>query len=236
VEEIISIMRKGNWKGVTNKKKFKEEFSEMESMSDCFRLGLNFDFFKNKLRLYQSFESSDIIIASPLGLKLTSSNDVSVNNKKVYDFLSSIEILLIDFAEVFMHQNVDHLEEILTFMNKIPKNNKNIVDISRIRDNVKDDQLQYLRQNIIISHYKSLELEMLIRKYCNNIPGGSYWICEKYENIATSGLKEKEDEVVASDSAKKLVKYEFKMMKAVDDMDIYDYKFNYFTKNVSEFF
>jgi hypothetical protein len=234
VEEIVSITRNGNWKGVSNKRKFKEEFSEAESMNDCFRLGLNFDFFNNKIRLYQSFDESDIIIASPLGLKLTTTNDESVKNKKVFDFLSSIEILLIDFAEVFMYQNIEHLEEILTFMNKIPKNNQNIVSINRIKDSVKNNNLQYLRQNIVISHYKSLEIEMLVKRFCKNVQGGLYVINENYENLIeniSKNLNEKESETELS-PVSNTIKYEFKMLKTFDDMDIYDYKFNYFTKNV----
>lgn len=245
VEEIINILRKGNWKGVSNKKKFKEEFSEMESMGDCFRLGISFEYFNNKLRLYQSFDTSDIIIASPLGLKLTSVNndDPSVKNKKVFDFLSSIEILLIDFSEVFLYQNIEHLEEILSFMNKLPKNNQNIVDIHRIKDTVKDNQLQFMRQSIIISHFKSLEIEMLVKRFCKNTKGGIYCMNEKYENVIDKiNLNEEKEEIEDDDeidfdsedknSETNLVKYEFKMLKNVDDMDIYDYKFNYFTKNV----
>jgi hypothetical protein len=220
VEELINILRGGNWKGVLNKNKFKEEFSEVESMNDCFRLGLNFDFFENKLRLYQSFDTSDIIIASPLGLKLTTINDEAVKNKKVYDFLSSIEVLLIDFAEVFIYQNIDHLEEILSFLNKVPKNNQNIVNIKRIAEHVKDNDLINKRQSIIVSHFKSLELEVLTKKFFKNIPGGIYTIQENYHGC----IKEREKE--------NLVKYEFKILKALDEMDLFDYKFNYFTKNV----
>lgn len=234
VEEIVSITRNGNWKGVSNKRKFKEEFSEAESMNDCFRIGLNFDFFNNKIRLYQSFDESDIIIASPLGLKLTTTNDESVKNKKVFDFLSSIEILLIDFAEIFMYQNIEHLEEILSFMNKIPKNNQNIVSINRIKDSVKNNNLQFLRQNIIISHYKSLEIEMLVKRFCKNVQGGLYVLNENYENLIESiskSLNEKETDSELS-PVSNTIKYEFKMLKTFDDMEIYDYKFNYFTKNV----
>ncbi len=43
MDEIVGIF--GDWKGVNNKKKFREEFSEEESMGDMFRLG-------NKIWLY----------------------------------------------------------------------------------------------------------------------------------------------------------------------------------------
>lgn len=238
LEEIISIMGIG-WKGVSNKKKFQEEFSEAESMGDCFRIGINFDFSNNKIKLYQPFESSDIIIASPLGLKLTTQNDESVKNKKVYDFLSSIEILLVDFSEVFIYQNLEHLEEILQFMNKPPKNNQNIVNINRIKESVANNSLQYLRQNIVISHFKNLEIELLIRNYCKNVKGGMYWINEHYES-AVDNVNSKIANRIAenheyTDKSNMVVKYEFKMLKTFDDLEICDHKFNYFTKNVSTF-
>jgi len=258
IEEMVSILRQGQWKGISNKKKFKEEYSETDSLNDCFRLGISFDFFNNKLRLYQPFDNSDIIVASPLGLKLTHQNndsDPSVKNKKVYDFLSSIEILLMDFSEVFLYQNTEHLEEILSFLNKQPKNNQNINSIVRIKENVKDDCLQYLRQNIVISHFKSLEIEMLVKKYCNNLIGGAYVLQEKYENLidiikssknsknlAAENEEKNLDEnrsVISEDPEEDLqidiktgIKFEFKMMKVFDAMDLYDHKFNFFTKNV----
>ena len=103
-------------------------------------------------------------------------------------------------------------------MNKVPKSNQNIVNISRIADHVKDNELPLKRQSIIISHYKSLELEMLTKNFFKNISSGIYYINEKYEGV----LKSREEN--------NLVKYEFKMLKAFDDMDMFDYKFNYFTK------
>jgi hypothetical protein len=213
IDELVNILRDGNWKGINNKKKFKEEFNEVDALNDCFRIGLSFDFFENKLKLYQPFEESDIIIASPLGLKLAD---------KVYDFLSSIEILLIDFSEVFIFQNIDHVEEILSFINRPPKNNQNIVSINRIKDNVKDNNLSYLRQNIIVSHFKSLEIELLVKKYCSNIEG-IYTLNEPLTNVLNE----------INDDKKNLYKFEFKMLKVPNDSEFFDYKFNYFTKNVN---
>ena len=136
LEEIVNIFSNNNWKGITNKKKFKDEYSEFDSNDDCFRMGINISFFENKMKLYSPFDESDIILASPLGLKLASPSDKdkTFKNSKVYDFLSSIEIFLMDFSEVFIYQNIEHLNEILSFINKQPKNNQNIVDINRIKD------------------------------------------------------------------------------------------------------
>jgi hypothetical protein len=51
--------------------------------------------------VFSSFNKSDIIIASPLGVKLLEENY----------FFSSIEILVVDRASVIRMQNWEHLED-----------------------------------------------------------------------------------------------------------------------------
>lgn len=280
VDEIIQILKGGNWKGSKNKKKFKEEYSESDAMNDCFRIGISFNYFENKIKFYESFEDADLIIASPLGIKLTK-NQEGNKEEKIYDFLSSVEILLVDFAEVFTFQNISHLEEVLQVVNQLPKSNSNIVDINRIKDNYKDNYAKYLRQSIFVSHFKNLEIEMLIKNTCNNVFNGTYLFIEKYNNILfernaiemdiENSKKQKiEDEIYQAldlkgkdkalnkgkskvnlksaeadeddefglavnneeENENNKIKFEFKILRSFDDMDILDNKFNFFTKNV----
>jgi len=233
IEEIVNCFNGGNWNGISNKKKLKNEYGEFDSLNDCFKLGINFSFFDNKINLFTSFDESDIIIASPLGLKLAtpSEKDKIVKNNKVYDFLSSIEILLLDFSEVFIYQNLEHLNEILSFINKIPKNNQNIVNINRIKDNYSNNYGNLLRQSIIISHFKCLDLDILLNDYCNNI-NGKILINENCINQIDK-IKKDFSEKYPNASIKDIeIRFEFKILNNLKGDDDYDDKFNYFTKNI----
>ena len=233
LEEIVNIFSNNNWKGITNKKKFKDEYSEFDSNDDCFRMGINISFFENKMKLYSSFDESDIILASPLGLKLASpsDNDKTFKNNKVYDFLSSIEIFLMDFSEVFIYQNIDHLNEILSFINKQPKNNQNIVDINRIKENYANNYGEYLRQNIIISHFKSLDIDLSINEICKNI-NGKILFDGPYENQPELIKKEFSEKYNYLNSKNYEIRYEFKILRDLKGEDDFDEKFKYFTKNI----
>ena len=60
---------------------------------DAFKLGLSVS--KKQLKLYTDFYSSDVIIASPLGLRMVIGSE-GEDEKKDFDFLASIEVLVLD--------------------------------------------------------------------------------------------------------------------------------------------
>ena len=233
MEQLVKLFSNDNWKGITNKKKFMDEYSEFDSMDDCFRLGIQISFFENKMKLYTPFDESDIIIASPLGLKLAkpSDNDKSFKNSKVYDFLSSIEIFLMDFSEVFIYQNLEHLNEILSFLNKQPKNNQNIVDINRIKENYANNYGEYLRQNIIISQFKCIDIDVAINDICKNI-NGKILLEGPYENQINLIKNEFAEKYNTLNSSNYEIRYEFKILRDFKGEEDFQEKFNYFTKNL----
>lgn len=62
---------------------------------------------RSSIRLYSPFYSSDIIIASPLGLRTVVGAEGET--KRDFDFLSSIELLVLEQADVFLMQNWEHV-------------------------------------------------------------------------------------------------------------------------------
>ena len=104
------------------------------NLNDNFILGIQL---RNKsIKLYSSFYQSDIIIASPLALKkvLSNKNDEdNVKNAKKYDFdfLSSIQICVVDSVEHIYMQNLEFLIHVLNHLNEKPKELRD-VNINRI--------------------------------------------------------------------------------------------------------
>jgi len=73
-----------------------------------------------------------------------------------------------------------------------------------------------------------MELEYLVKKYFTNYKG-IYCFNEKYESVIDE-IKNKNTK--KSSSKDDSIKFEFKLLKCLDDTDIYEYRFNYFTKNL----
>eukprot|EP01038_Epipyxis_sp_PR26KG_P012188 gene12188-16326_t len=130
------------------------------------------------LRLFSDFFISDIIIASPIGLRLTIENDKSLkikNNESrlSYDFLSSIEMVYLYQADVMYMQNWDHVNFILKHTNQLPIHQESTVntDYSRIRPYFLDGKSIYHRQLIIDSSLNEPDILAFHREYSQSKSG-----------------------------------------------------------------
>lgn len=141
VNLIISMLYGNNYtKHVLNYKRFLEEFQGDNlyfskrnpkpddygatfagNTDDTFRIGISLT--KQCCKLYSKYAMSDIIIASPLGLRLTIGAVGEADRD--FDFMASIEILIMDQAELFLAQNWDHLLHVLKHLHLQPQSTSN---------------------------------------------------------------------------------------------------------------
>ncbi|KAG0085254.1 rRNA-binding ribosome biosynthesis protein utp25, partial [Podila epicladia] len=193
VESLISLS------GSTqqdNRKRFFDEFDDVEeeedpknadrpadfvetfrgNIDDHFRVGIKFT--RKTMKLYSDFYSADLILASPLGLKTVIGAEG--DKKRDFDFLASVELVIIDQADDMLMQNWDHLETVFEHMNMIPKNAHGC-DFSRVRNWSLDGRAKYLRQTLMFSNFLTPEINALFKKYSRNV-AGKMKITQGYEH------------------------------------------------------
>ncbi|CAR25528.1 ZYRO0A02002p [Zygosaccharomyces rouxii] len=134
--------------------------------NDFFVLGVKFT--RKAIRLYSNFYQSDLIVCSPLGLQLILEN--TDRKKRQDDFLSSIELMIIDQLNSIEFQNVSHLFTIFAHMNKIPKEQHD-TDFGRVRMWYINEQAKLLRQTLIFTRYVTPTANFLLNGKCRNIGG-----------------------------------------------------------------
>mmetsp|Transcript_122497 Transcript_122497/g.341408 ORF Transcript_122497/g.341408 Transcript_122497/m.341408 type:complete len:506 (+) Transcript_122497:1-1518(+) len=167
-------------KQVANQHRFEEEFSSDDTEEaneehskkpadwchlfngnndDCFRLGVAIQ--RKTVKLYAPFLASDVIFCSPLGLRQITGAEGEW--RRDFDFLSSIEVCIVDRADVLRMQNWEHVQEVIEVVNRKPRSIEG-VDISRLRSAFADDRARAFRQTVVTSDGQSMDAEALFSK------------------------------------------------------------------------
>lgn len=182
---------------------------------DMFRLGIKFT--RKTIKYFAQFYSSDIIFASPLGLRMALGMEDS--KKKDYDFLSSIEVVIVDQADSLAMQNWEHLEYIFEHLNLQPKEAHGC-DFSRVRTWYLDNNARFLRQTILISAFNFPSLNRLYTHHMLNTAGKVRY--QKYHEgmILDLGIQAKQ---------------RFSRFETTSTVADPDDRFNYFTTAVVPF-
>jgi len=137
--------------------------------SDAFRVGITIG--QRSVKFYSSFYQADLIVASPLGLRMITGTVGDKLADRDYDFLSSIEVLMISHFDVCASmQNYQHILAIMAVMNVQPFDTRH-TDFSRIRQWNLSGAARLNRQTILLSAHPSLELQAFQAKYCRNAEG-----------------------------------------------------------------
>ncbi|KAG8770445.1 rRNA-binding ribosome biosynthesis protein utp25 [Ceratobasidium sp. 428] len=133
---------------------------------DAFRLGMRLSNKGKGWRLFSGFLGSDVIIASPLGLRM------GIEREGPPDFLSSLELVLIDQLSCLTMQNWTHLTHILELCNVLPKEAHG-ADFARVREWCLDGHSAYLRQTIMLSAFETPQIRALFNntKLLKNVAG-----------------------------------------------------------------
>tara|TARA_A100001015_G_scaffold321500_2_gene452588 strand:+ start:126 stop:1307 length:1182 start_codon:yes stop_codon:yes gene_type:complete len=151
------------------------------------------------VKLYSDFYTSDIIVASPLGLRLVgekNKKNSASDSGEAFNFLSSIEVLYIHRADVLYMQNWEHLEYILNHCNKMPQGNLDNsvpggVDFSRIRGYFLNNESVSHRQTIVTSHFNIAEIQAILRMHSSSWSGALSINYAKHDGVleqAPAGL------------------------------------------------
>ncbi|OHS95474.1 hypothetical protein TRFO_38426 [Tritrichomonas foetus] len=119
-----------------------------------FKTGIRF--FHNKVSLFQGIAKSQLVIASPLALSLFEEKN----------FLSSIEILVLDSIDVLTMQHSDRLAQIILQLNTLPKT-VDQTDWSRLRPYCANNNHRKMRQNIGYGAILSPEIFNQYQKFEN---------------------------------------------------------------------
>ena len=124
------------------------------------------------LRLYAPFYASDILLASPLGLRRILGGEGDAARDRDTDFLSSIEVCCVDAAEALLAQNWEHVEGIFSALNALPRAVLPGTDFSRVREWALAGAAAHWRQTIVLGAWVDPARARLARRGGGNCEGG----------------------------------------------------------------
>ncbi|KAL1299604.1 hypothetical protein HN51_044148 [Arachis hypogaea] len=180
---------------------------------DDFMIGIKFT--RKTIKLFSDFHTSDIIVASALSL-VNKIEEAGCNKEKDVDFLSSIEVLIIDHADVIAMQNWYHVHTVIDHLNRLPSKQPG-TDVMRIRPWYLDDNARFYRQTIVLGFYSNPDINASFNHQCCNYEGKVKLVCD-YKGVLHKVLPE--------------IRQIYERFHVDSIVDADDARFDYFVKKV----
>ena len=154
---------------------------------DNFRIGIRL--VRKTIHFYAPFYTSDIIMASPLGLRIAMSGDKMKDKEPDHEYLSSIEIIVVDQADALLMQNWEHVEHIFEHLNLVPEKDHGNWGLDRVRSWYLEKKARHFRQSVILSQFNTPDLIELQRLHSLNWEGKVRMQLEYAGEIHKVGIK-----------------------------------------------
>ncbi|KAH7570588.1 hypothetical protein JRO89_XS05G0140600 [Xanthoceras sorbifolium] len=203
---------------------------------DDFMIGIKFT--RRSIKLYNDFYTSDMIVASAVNIN-AKIGKAEKNKEFDVDYLSSIEVLIIDHADVISMQvhlviylfKLVLLTAAVNQLNRIPSKQSK-TDVMRIRPWYLDGYAKFYRQTINLSYYSNPgevstsnpflfilvpDINAFFNHHCTNYQGKVKLICE-YKGVLPKVLLQ--------------VRQIYERVNADSIANADDARFEYFTKKV----
>jgi U3 small nucleolar RNA-associated protein 25 len=93
------------------------------------------------------------------------------DKKRDFDFLSSVEVVMMMSAHAMLMQNWEHVEVVMDALNHVPKKQPKKCDFSRVRPWALEGLYKHFRQLIVVSDIPSPELNALYSRHMHSYRG-----------------------------------------------------------------
>ncbi|CAG0893063.1 unnamed protein product [Cyprideis torosa] len=223
---LLASSDSGKKLNIVNKLRFEQQFSPPRdetssakprdwqktftgNTDDAFFLSVSVT--KKSLKLFAPASTTDILIASPLGLK-------GLAGMKGSDSLSSIELLVLDQLDVLYMQNWNHVLTAMESLHRKPSDSTT-VDWARVHPWVLNGWGPLYRQTLCFSSLPFPEMNNVVHRFCCN-----------YEGRITLNLYQGDSRALARISVPLTVT--FRRIVATSQTSEVDDRFEFFKTNV----